>query len=154
MGIRSDILSGIAGRLQDQFGPEGETAQCLTRAQAQPWQPGRTANNPQAWVADAGQRKATGRYHSEDDKLLELEAEITLGLRADWEAEYLSWCDYVQQMIVSLTNWLPDVAGAMRCDYLEDSPFDVVLTRGGGEQIWIVRMGVRYEQAVGLIGKE
>lgn len=116
-----------------------------------PWKP-QNAPMTRCTVQDNGQSRA-GYRDAETEKSFALETEIVLDLPVNWGSEYDTWCDIVEGIVDDFQNRLFDVPGALRCEYVDDDPVNVVLTDGATHQVWVLHFKTTFAKEVGEIGK-
>jgi len=143
---RNAIRNDVAAHIEAVYGPSGKA--WFREVASGPWRPGAHAR-PRLTVGDGGQR--TADYGDDErNKSFGLALELTLDLKANWREEYGEWVDRVQELIADLYNSL-FAWGMIRMDYVEDSPFEVVLSGGSSEQVWLIDFEATYEQDVGIV---
>jgi len=149
---RTNILKAVRLRIANNYGPR--TAHNWFRGVwRKPWQPG-NKQRAACWVIDDGQRKAMSSGDAETEKQYVLSYKLIIDLKENWDRQkpFEDWTDHIQTMVVNLQNWLPPYC-LIRNDYIADDPFDVVLSSGAVESVWMVEMEVEYATAVGNLGK-
>ena len=141
---RTKILDAVAARVEARYGAEtGTIGQWFRKVVRGPWQPGNKMR-PACTVTDFGQRRGE-KVNSDVTKSRILAFHLVLDLQENWDREEKNqdWSDRVQKIIAGIQNH--KAAGGMkRLDYVQDDPFEVVLTNGASEQIWIVEFEAEY----------
>lgn len=145
-GRRTRILQAVATALNDEFGPNAQEALFRKTVRRGAWRPGETVV-PACTVVDNGCRREVGEDDGTIDLVLSVMVYIDVAENWDREEAFEDWSDRVESIAKKLHNLQVIKTGLVR--YVDDDPWEVLLTNGKSQALWSVQFEVEYTDDFG-----
>ena len=141
---RTLIKQNLGKEINRLFGRSaGTLGQWFRSVRVGPWQPASKVR-PACTVVDNGAKKG-GQDDSGTTKGRVLAVHLVLDIESEGDKEktVADWSDRVALIDQSLQNFKP-AGGLRRFDYISDDPYEVILTSGSSQQIWMMEFEAEY----------